>query len=53
MIGYLFAAYMVIWTLLFAYLLHITRTQRRLGRRLDSLAAEIRDGGSSPPESRS
>ena len=53
MIGYLFAAYMVIWILLFAYLLHITRTQRRLGRRLDALAAEIRDGGSSPPESRS
>ncbi len=53
MIGYLFAAYMVIWTLLFAYLLHITRTQRRLGRRLDSLAAEIRDRGGSPPDSRS
>jgi CcmD family protein len=52
-IGYLFAAYMVIWTLLFAFLLHITRTQRRLGRRLDILAAEIRDHGGSPPDSRS
>ena len=45
MIGYLFAAYMVIWTLLFAYLLHIARYQRRLGRRLDSLSAEIQDRG--------
>ena len=53
MIGYLFAAYMVIWTLLFVYLLHITRAQRRLGRRLESLAAEIRDRGGSPPNSRS
>lgn len=45
MIGYLFAAYMVIWTLLFAYLFHIARSQRRLGRRLDSLSAEIQDRG--------
>lgn len=51
MIGYLFAAYMVIWTLLFAYLFHITRTQRRLGRRLDSLSAKIRDRGGSPRDS--
>ena len=53
MIGYLFAAYMVIWTLLFAYLFHIARSQRRLRRRLDSLAAEIRDRGGTPPDSRS
>ena len=53
MIGYLFAAYMVIWILLFAYLLHITRTQRRLGRRLDALAAEIRDGGGTSGGSKS
>lgn len=45
MIGYLFAAYMVIWTLLFAYLFHIARAQRRLSRRLDSLSAEIQDRG--------
>jgi len=50
-IGYLFAAYMVIWTLLFAYLLHITRTQRRLGRRLDSLSKEIEGRGGSPRDS--
>lgn len=51
MIGYLFAAYMVIWTLLFAYLLHITRTQRRLGRRLDSLSEEIQDRRGNPRDS--
>ena len=53
MIGYLFAAYMAIWTLLFAYLLHITRTQRRLERRLDSLAAEIQDRGGTSGGSKS
>ncbi len=53
MIGYLFAAYMVIWTLLFAYLFLIARSQRRLGRRLDSLSAEIQDRGGTSGGSKS
>ena len=47
--SYLFAAYVVIWTLLFVYLVHLHRKQKELGRELERLSEtmagpQMRDG---------
>jgi CcmD family protein len=35
--SYLFVSYMVIWSALFAYLLHISAKQRNLNREIETL----------------
>lgn len=36
-LGYLFAAFVIVWTALFAYLLSLSRRQRRLRQEIDLL----------------
>ncbi len=36
-LGYLFAAFAVVWAVLFAYVLGLSRKQRQLRREIDSL----------------
>jgi CcmD family protein len=42
-LGYLFAAYSVVWAVVFGYVLYMQRKQRRLQRQLDMLL-EALDG---------
>jgi CcmD family protein len=42
-LGYLFAAYSVVWAVVFGYVLYMQRKQRRLQRQVDRLR-EILDG---------
>ncbi len=47
---YLFAGYLVIWTIFFLYLLFLLRTQKRVSEKLHSLAEMVQrqdDAGSS------
>ncbi len=44
--SYLFAAYTVIWTLLFVFLLFIHRRQREVQTRLESLARSHEENSS-------
>ncbi|MFC2070088.1 CcmD family protein [Chloroflexota bacterium] len=40
-LSYLFAAYTVIWVVIFLYILFIQRKQRRLQRQIDALQESI------------
>jgi CcmD family protein len=40
-LGYLLAAYTVIWAIVFGYLLYLQRKQRRLQRQLDLLEKSL------------
>jgi CcmD family protein len=42
-LGYLFAAYSIVWAVVFGYVLYMQRKQRRLQRQVDRLR-EILDG---------
>lgn len=44
--GYLFAGYLVIWTILFLYLVYLTRQQKRVNKELKSLYERLGE----PPE---
>jgi len=41
--SYLFAGYMVIWTLLFFYLWHLNRRQKEIQSRLELLEERVQD----------
>ena len=43
--GYLFSAYLVIWTLIFFYLLFLYRKQRELARDLRDLSERLKNPG--------
>jgi len=43
--GYLFAAYTIIWVVLFGYVLLLLSRQRKLRREIDSLKEVLRDKG--------
>jgi len=43
--GFLFAAYVVIWTVLFLYLFHLTRRQKQVTKELESLSKKLRENG--------
>jgi len=40
-IGYLFAAYSIIWAVVFGYVLFMQRKQRRLQRQIDMLQESV------------
>ncbi len=44
---YLFAAFTIVWTVLFGYVLSLLRRQRQLRRELDSLKETLREKGES------
>ncbi len=44
-LGYLFWAYVSVWALLAAYLVHMANRMRRLRREIDDLRRERRDAG--------
>ncbi|MDA2930776.1 CcmD family protein [Acidobacteria bacterium AH-259-O06] len=39
--AYLFAGYVVIWTILFSYLLYLTREQKQINKKLKSLSETL------------
>ncbi|MFQ5739453.1 MAG: CcmD family protein [Acidobacteriota bacterium] len=41
--GYLFSAYLVIWTILFFYLVYLNRKQQEVGKQLKALTDSIHD----------
>lgn len=41
--GYLFAAYLVIWTLIFIYLLFLHRKQKKIGEELKRLSRVLKE----------
>ena len=41
--NYLFAGYMVVWTILFFYLLYLNRRQREIAVQLESIERRIRE----------
>ncbi|MGH9340162.1 MAG: CcmD family protein [Acidobacteriota bacterium] len=49
--AYLFAGYVVIWTILFVFLLYLNRRQRSLGEQLKSLDESTRRGKNRPQAS--
>lgn len=40
--AYLFAGYVLVWTILFLYLLYLNKKQRRIGEELKSLSESLR-----------
>ncbi|MEW6141753.1 MAG: CcmD family protein [Chloroflexota bacterium] len=42
-IGYLFAAYTIIWLVVFGYVLSLSSRQNKLRRELDSLKATLKE----------
>ena len=40
-LGYLFAAYTVIWAVVFGYVFYLYRKQRKLQREIDSLKSPV------------
>lgn len=44
-LGYLFAAYSVVWAALFIYLITIHSAQRNLRRQIDSLRETLKEKG--------
>ncbi len=44
-LGYLFAAFAIVWAVLFGYLLILFNGQRRLRREIDSLKEIIKEKG--------
>ena len=42
---YLFAAYAIVWAVVFGYVLVLVKRQRRLLREIDSLKEELREKG--------
>ena len=43
MSAYLFAIYLVVWTVLFLYLVYLTRQQSQIGRELRSLSDRLKN----------
>lgn len=41
--GYLFSAYLVIWTLIFVYLVYLHRKQKELARELTDLSRIVKE----------
>ena len=44
-LGYLFAAFAIVWAVLFGYLLVLLNGQRRLRREIDSLKEAVKEKG--------
>jgi CcmD family protein len=44
-LGYLFAAFTIVWVVLFGYVLSLLRRQRQLWRELDSLKETLKERG--------
>jgi CcmD family protein len=44
-LGYLFAAFSIVWAVLFGYLLFLFTAQRRLRREMNSLRGAIKEKG--------
>jgi len=43
--GYLFAAYAIVWAMVFGYLLLLFKRQRSLSREIDSLKESLKEKG--------
>ena len=43
--GYLFAAFAMIWAVIFGYVFNLSRRQRQLRREIDSLKESLREKG--------
>ena len=42
-LSYLFAAFAIVWAMVFAYILVLSRRQKQLGRKIESLMVEIQE----------
>ncbi|MDA2933879.1 CcmD family protein [Acidobacteria bacterium AH-259-D05] len=41
--NYLFAGYLVIWTILFLYLVYLARTQKQVSAKLEALSQRLQE----------
>ena len=42
--SYLFSAYMIIWLVLFAYMVHLSKKQKKLDREIETLKKLVDEG---------